>query len=103
MSLEDGFWETLHLLIGWKKTGKDARDDVDDWVNKVVGRTAADFDQFEEDFDVISIGSNSEAESISKQQQINNFVKSVQLPPILCKYVGVNYFALIFYIIETHV
>lgn len=34
------FWATLDLLVGreWRKTGREASDEVDEWVNSVVKR-----------------------------------------------------------------
>lgn len=85
MGAEDGFWETLHLLIEWKKTGRDAKDDVDDWVNKVVTRNGDRTDSFE-DNSTITIRSETES-LVSKEQEVRKFMESVNLPPIECKYV----------------
>jgi hypothetical protein len=89
------FWETMNLLIGkeYRRTGKEVMEDVEDWVDKVILKrqhsveSEADLPSHtrEKKMDVSSSGYFSESKDADKE--VEEFIKSVDLPKIDCKYV----------------
>ncbi|KAJ3655699.1 hypothetical protein Zmor_014819 [Zophobas morio] len=88
------FWETMNLLIGkeYRRTGKEVMEDVDDWVDKVIVKKEFSVEESETDVLVCNKSKSSGyfSESWNDEKEVEEFIKSIDLPKIECTYVD-NY------------
>lgn len=87
------FWETMNLMIGkeYRRTGKEVMEDVEDWVDKVVVKKELSYEETQNNLNIIKNGDvkswNRSLENEDEEKEVEDFIKSVELPKIECTYV----------------
>lgn len=90
------FWETMNLLIGkeYRRTGKEVMEDVEDWVEKVVVKKELSVEESEERLflhcEEVKSNLNTSgyySQSSDENKEVEEFIKSIDLEKIECKYV----------------